>query len=43
MKKTKERDKRKIELCEDLGIELHVIKYDETISKKLIKERLDYK
>lgn len=40
LKKTKERDKRKLELCESLGIELHVIKYDETISKNLIKSRL---
>lgn len=40
LKKTKERDKRKVELCESLGIELHIIKYDETISKKLIKSKL---
>lgn len=40
LKKTKERDKRKLELCESLGIELHVIKYDENISKKLIKSRI---
>jgi hypothetical protein len=42
LKKTKERDKRKIELCESLGIELHIIKYDETISKNLIKSRLNH-
>lgn len=40
LKKTKERDKRKVELCESLGIELHIIKYDETISKNLIKSKL---
>jgi len=43
LKKTKERDKKKIQLCEGLGIELHVIKYDETITKTLIKKRLDNK
>ena len=43
LKKTKERDKRKKELCESLGIELHIIKYDETISKELIKSRLRIK
>jgi hypothetical protein len=40
LNKTKERDKRKKELCNRLGIELHIIKYDETITKELIKSRL---
>lgn len=40
---TKERDKRKKELCEKLGIELHIIKYDETITKGLIKSKMNTK
>jgi hypothetical protein len=43
LKKIKERDKRKKEFCDNLGIELHIIKYDETISKELIKSRLRMK
>jgi hypothetical protein len=38
--KTKKRDQRKIELCEQLGINLLIVKYDEVVSKQLIKSKL---
>ena len=40
LEKTKERDKKKILLCEELGIQLIHIKYDETVSKDLIIKRI---
>tara|TARA_B100000900_G_scaffold412017_1_gene432936 strand:+ start:745 stop:1725 length:981 start_codon:yes stop_codon:yes gene_type:complete len=39
-KKLKARDKKKKRLCKKLGIELHVIKYTEVITKELIKNKL---
>ena len=39
-KKVKERDKKKRQLCKKLGIQLHIIKYNETISKEVVKSKL---
>ncbi|MFW6233357.1 MAG: hypothetical protein ACOC3Z_01705 [Nanoarchaeota archaeon] len=41
LKKTKERDKKKKELCEKEGIKLIYFYYDEDLSEDIIKERIE--
>ena len=40
LKKVKERDKKKKQLCKKFGIQLHIIKYNEEVSKELVKSKL---
>lgn len=40
LENVKLRDKKKLDICKKLGIHLHVIKYDEKISKELIEFKL---
>jgi hypothetical protein len=40
LKKTQMRDRKKIRLCKKLGIDLHIVKYNEVVSKDLIKTKL---
>jgi len=40
LKKNKERDRRKRQICQHVGIKLIYFKYDEDLSKELIESKL---